>query len=60
MKNYTKVKVLRITEQQHTTLVKMKNYNVDVAKFIREAISEKIKREYNDLIKKPAPEICPF
>ena len=30
----------------------MKSYNIDVGKFIRDAISEKIKREYNDLIPK--------
>ena len=60
MKNYTKVKVLRISEKQHETLVKMKGYNVDVARFIREAISEKIKREYNELIPKPKKEYCPF
>ena len=60
MKRYTKTKVLRITEVQHNTLVKMKSYNVDVGKFIRDAISEKIKREYSDLIKKPEQEKCPF
>jgi len=60
MKRYTKTKVLRITEVQHNTLVKMKSYNVDVGKFIRDAISEKIKREYSDLIQKPEQEKCPF
>lgn len=60
MKNYTKVKVLRITEVQHKTLCKMKNLNVDVSQFIRNAISEKIKREYKDLIPKKKKEYCPF
>ena len=56
MKKYTKTKVIRITEVQHNTLVKMKSYNVDVGNFIRDAISEKIKREYNEIVK-PIDEI---
>lgn len=60
MKKYTKIKVLRISETQHKTLVKMKNYNVDVSEFIRQAIAEKIKREYKELIPKPKKEYCPF
>jgi hypothetical protein len=60
MERYTKTKVIRITEVQHNTLIKMKSYNVDVAKFIRDAISEKIKREHGNLIPKPKKEYCPF
>lgn len=52
MKRYTKTKVIRITETQLITLQKMKSYNVDVGNFIRQAISEKIQREYSDLIPK--------
>jgi len=55
---YTKTKVIRITEQQHKTLVKMKSYNVDVGRFIREAIKEKINKEYEYL--KPKEEIDSF
>jgi hypothetical protein len=47
MKNFSKIKVIRISEPQLNTLQKMKSYNVDVGKFIREAIAEKIQREYN-------------
>lgn len=56
----TKTKVIRITEIQLNTLQKMKSYNIDVGKFIREAISEKIQRQYKDLIPKPKKENCPF
>jgi len=45
-KKYTKVKVIKITEIQHNTLVKMDSYQINVTQFIRDAISEKIKREY--------------
>ena len=60
MQLYTKVKVIRISETQLKTLQKMKSYNVDVGNFIRKAIQEKIKREYNQLITKPKQIECPF
>ena len=55
----TKTKVVRISEIQLKTLQKMKSYNVDVGKFIRDAIAEKIKREYYNLIPKEKSK-CPF
>ena len=55
----TKVKVIRVTQIQHTTLIKMQSYNIDVGNFIRQAISEKIKRDYADLLPKIKNE-CPF
>ena len=56
----TKTKVIRISESQLKTLQKMKSYNVDVGEFIRQAIKEKIQREYKNLIPKPKKEYCPF
>ena len=55
----TKTRVIRITDIQHQTLLKMKSYNIDVGKFIRDAIAEKIKREYKDLQPK-VKNNCPF
>jgi hypothetical protein len=60
MQLYTKTKVIRISETQLKTLQKMKSYNVDVGNFIREAIQEKIKREYKELILKHKKSECPF
>lgn len=60
MKTLVKTKVIRITTVQHDTLKKMKFYNVDVGEFIRQAIKEKIKREYADLLPKPKKEFTPF
>ena len=60
MQLYSKTKVIRISEIQLKTLQKMKFYNVDVGNFIREAIQEKIKREYKELILKPKKSECPF
>ena len=60
MKTLVKTKVIRISETQDLTLQKMKSYKIDVGKFIRDAISEKIKREYSNLIPKAKEEYCPF
>jgi post-segregation antitoxin (ccd killing protein) len=60
MQLYTKTKVIRISETQLKTIQKMKLLNVDVSNFIREAIQEKIKREYKELILKPKKSECPF
>lgn len=60
MQKYSKTKVIRISETQLKTLQKMKSYNIDVGNFIREAISEKIKREYIELLPKPEKTKCPF
>ena len=49
---YCKIRTFRTSEIQHDTLKKMRSYNIDVSKFIREAIAEKIKRDYKDMIPK--------
>lgn len=56
---YSKVKVIKVTEIQHQTLKKLDSYNVNVAQFIRDAIADKIKRDYKDLIPK-VKNTCPF
>ena len=60
MIKYTKVKVIKITDIQHNTLKKLESYKIPVAQFIRDAISEKIKREHKDLIPKPKKIDYPF
>lgn len=60
MIKYTKVKVLKITDIQDSTLKKLDSYGINVAQFVRDAISEKIKSEYSDLLPKPKKEYCPF
>ena len=60
MQLYNKTKVIRISEIQLKTLQKMKLLNVDVGNFIREAIQEKIKREYSNLLPTRKKSDCPF
>lgn len=62
MKKYTETHSFKTSEVQKQTLIKMKSYNINTSKFIRDAISEKIKREYSDLVPKLRikKEYCPF
>jgi hypothetical protein len=59
MRKYSKIKVIRITDLQHQTLQKMKSMGIDVGRFIRDSINEKIEREKH-IILKPKKEYCPF
>jgi post-segregation antitoxin (ccd killing protein) len=60
MVKYTKVKSVKLTFVQDETLKKLDSYGINVGQFIRDAISEKIKREYADLLPKPPKKYCPF
>ena len=60
MKSYTKNITINISEVQFETLEKIRANNIKVGNFIREAIQEKIKREYQQLILKPKKSECPF
>ena len=57
---YTEVFTLKISSTQKRTLEKLKSRNIKVSDFVRKAISEKIKREYENLKEKPKDEYCPF
>ena len=56
---YSKVKVLKITETQHQTLLKLASYKINVCQFIREAIAEKLQKDKPKLIIKDK-NYCPF
>lgn len=57
---YNKPRTIKFSEVQDNTLNKLASYNINVAQFIRDAVKEKIKREYNDLLPKHKKEYCPF
>jgi len=60
MKRYTVNKTIKLTELQSDTLNKLKTkYKVNPQKFIRDAIAEKIKRDYNKITAKPKKVYCP-
>ena len=45
MKQFTERKVIMISKIQANSLDKLKDYNVNVSQFIRQAIKEKIQRD---------------
>lgn len=57
---YTEIFTLKISKPQKQTLEKLKNRNIKVSSFVRNAIAEKINREYEDLKPKIKDEYCPF
>jgi capsular polysaccharide biosynthesis protein len=58
----TEIINIRITKEQKQTLDKLKGYNVNVAQFVRNAIKEKIKKDYKSIIDEfeKSKNYCPF
>ncbi|MFA5300712.1 MAG: hypothetical protein WC389_21190 [Lutibacter sp.] len=52
MNNLTEHKSFRFTKQQIETFKVLEQYDVDIAYFVREAIREKIQREWPKIKKK--------
>ena len=46
---YTESKTIKLTKQQANSLNVLKSYNVDVSRFIQDAIAEKIKRDWKSI-----------
>lgn len=57
---YTKTIQVMVTEVQAKTLSKMKKRNVKIPQFIRQAIKEKIQRDYAELKPKIKEDYRPF
>lgn len=55
---YTEIEVIKITKIQKETLNKLKKYKINKSKFIRDAISEKLQREGQEITRKK--NYCPF
>lgn len=60
MKQLTKSKTIRFTETQMNSLSILENYNINVNRFIREAIKEKLQRDWKSIKEKKNKEYCPF
>ena len=60
MEKYTEVTTIKLSKIQKQTLGKLKERNIRVSQFIRDAISEKLIRDAKELIVKPKTERCPF
>lgn len=56
---YSERKTFCFSKKQIETLDKLKNkYKIDASKFVREAIKEKLERDYPKIVKEK--QICPF
>ena len=60
MEQYTEVTTIKLSKIQKQTLGKLKERNIRVSQFIRDAISEKLKRDASELIVKTKRDVCPF
>ena len=56
----TEILKVRISKEQKQTLEKLKEYNVNVAQFVRNAIKEKLEREKVEIITNYKSLECPF
>lgn len=58
----TEILKVRISKEQKQTLDKLKDYNVNVSQFVRNAIKEKLEREKIEIITnyKKSLDKCPF
>ena len=56
----TEILNIRISKEQKQTLDKLKEYNVNVAQFVRNAIKEKLQREKAEIITNYKNLECPI
>lgn len=60
MKQLTKIHTIRFSEKQAETLQILKDHDVNISRFIRLAISEKIKRDWKSIKESKNKTKCPF
>ena len=60
MKKYTQRQVVMISEVQKESLETLKAYNVNISQFVRQAIKEKLKKDWKGIKEKKNKEYCPF
>lgn len=60
MKQYTERQVIMISKVQAQSLSKLKTYDVNVSQFIRQAIKEKIKRDWPKIKEQKGKVKLPF
>lgn len=60
MEQYTEVTTIKLSKIQKQTLAKLKERKIKVSQFIRDAISEKLRRDASELIVKPPKIFIPF
>jgi len=60
MKQYTERQTIMISKTQSNSLKILKSYNVNTSQFIRQAIKEKLKRDWKGIKEQKNKDYCPF
>jgi post-segregation antitoxin (ccd killing protein) len=60
MEKLTVRQVIMISEKQSESLAILKSYDVNVSQFIRQAIKEKLQKDWKGIKEKKEKIICPF
>ena len=60
MKEKTIRQVIMISQKQKESLIKLKKYDVNVSHFIRQAIKEKLNKDWKQIKEKKEKVKCPF
>jgi len=60
MKQLTVIKTIRFTGKQAESLKKLADYDVNVSHFIRQAIKEKLSKDWKQIKEKKNKAVCPF
>jgi hypothetical protein len=60
MKQFTNRYVIMISNTQLESIIKLKEYNVNIGNFIRSAIKEKIQRDWKNIKESKSKIKCPF
>ena len=60
MQQYTISKTVKISETQNNSLDILKSYNVNIGNFIRQAVKEKLQRDWKEIKENKNKEKTPF
>lgn len=60
MKKLTNIQSIRFSDEQIKSLQILKAHNVVVSRFIRQAVKEKIQRDWKNIKESKNREYCPF
>jgi hypothetical protein len=56
----TVIHKVRLTKEQSDSLKILKSFDVNLSQFIRQAIKEKLQRDWKGIKEKKTKEYCPF
>jgi len=60
MQQFTEIKSIRFSKSQIESLDKLESFNVNIGQFIRDAIKEKIQRNWENIKEIKIKGSCPF